>query len=67
MYIIQFLNSSLSMDRRRKHAYFIGFYKGKFREYGAKENAMRFETRAEAETFLRETLKDRSDHKVVRA
>ena len=68
MYIIQFTNGSpFPADKRRKHAYFMGFYKGRFREYGARAKAMQFSTRAEAEAFLRDVLKDREDHKVVKS
>ena len=66
MYIIQFLNSSFSYDKRRKHTYFMGFYKGKFREYGSKEDAMKFQTREEAKAFLLERLGDRTDHKIIK-
>lgn len=66
MYVIQYLDAALTYDRRRKHAYFMGFYKGKFREYGKKADAMQFCTRAEAEAFLRDVLSDRKDHKVVK-
>lgn len=66
MYIIQYLDAALTYDRRRKHAYFMGFYKGKFREYGKKADAMKFCTKAEAEAFLRDVLGDRKDHKVIK-
>ena len=66
MYIIQFSGASLSSDRRRKHAYFMGFWKGNIREYGKQADAMVFETRSEAKAFLRDVLKDRTDHKVVK-
>ena len=67
MYIIQYLNAGVySCDRRRQHAYFIGFHMGKFRSYGAKAKAMKFETREEAKTFLRDVLRDREDHRVIK-
>lgn len=67
MYVIQFVNASMSYDRRRKHLYFMGFYLGKYREYGKKADAKTFCTRAEAETFLRDVLHDRADHRVIKA
>ena len=70
MYIIRYLDDfmvSFISDKRRKYVYFTGFYQDKFRSYGNKAKAVRFSSRSDAESFLREQLGGREGHEVVRA
>ena len=70
MYIIKHRYCIICVDGRQRDGYFCGFEEHGLRNYDRREIAMKFKTRKEAETFIREQLVPRGGnldvHTVVR-